>query len=407
MSRRITQKMVGPAGKTNERAKFMELIRQGMSSSEACRVLGVNRKTGSRWRNGRVAMQPDGTVRHYAPVVDVIVPTISPRFLSEDERVRIADLHRAGMSLRMIATNLNRSPSTISREVRRNASANNIYRPFHAHKLARIRRARTRHSKIACNPALRDEIRALLMKRWSPALIAQHLRTVHPEDASRRVVHESIYRDLYDYRGGALKKEFCRMLRTKRDRRKPSRLIPSRRTRFATALSISDRPFDPSDRSTPGHWEGDLIMGQHNRSAIATLVERTTRFTLLLPIDAATRSESLSEQLIPVLEQLPPSLRRSITWDQGSEMARHAEITAATGTTVYICDAHSPWQRGTNENTNRLQRDYFPKRTNLNLHSPERIAEVAAELNARPRQVLHWNTPEALFATLREQANNH
>lgn len=317
MSKRITQKMVGPAGKTAERARFIELTRQGVSISEACRVVSVNRKTGSRWKNGRTAVTPDGTIRRYAPIADVVMTEISVRFLSEDERIRIADLRRSGVSLRMIAAELDRSPSTISREVRRNTGAAGIYRPFHAHKLARKRRVRTRPTKIASNPELREEIRELLLKRWSPALIAQQLRSAHPNDASRRVVHESIYRDLYDYRGGALRKEFCRMLRTKRDRRKPSRLVPRRRTRFTTALNIADRPFAPTDRSTPGHWEGDLIMGENNRSSIATLVERTTRFTLLLPVDAATRSESLRNRLIPVLEGLPAHLRRSITWDQG------------------------------------------------------------------------------------------
>jgi transposase, IS30 family len=191
LSRRVTQKMAGPTGKTDERARFIELTRQGVSSAEVCRILGINPKTSSRWRNGRIVVRPDGTTRRYAPIVEVVVPTISTRFLSEDERTRIADLRRAGMSLRAIAADLGRSPSTISREVRRNASSTGIYRPFHAHKLARRHRARDRSTKIATNPALREEIRGLLLKRWSPALIAQHLRTLialQVGDGKRRMV---------------------------------------------------------------------------------------------------------------------------------------------------------------------------------------------------------------------------
>nr|WP_236609571.1 IS30 family transposase [Leifsonia xyli] len=271
------------------------------------------------------------------------------------------------------------------------------YRPFHAHRLARSRRARDRPGKIASNPRLQQEIRGLLKKYWSPVQICQHLRQQHPDDPSMRVVHETIYRDLYDYRGGALPRELCRMLRTKRDRRKAPRVIARRRIRFNAALTIHDRPFAPTDRSVPGAWEGDLIMGLGNRSAIATLVERTTRFTLLLPVDAVNRSESLRDQLVPALAALPPELRRSITWDQGWEMARHEEISRATGTRIYSCDPHSPWQRGSNENTNRLLRDYFPKRTDLRTHTPKELALVAAELNNRPRKILGWKTPNTLF----------
>lgn len=397
------QRMSGGPGKTSERERFIELYLQGVSISEACRVVGVNRKTGTRWVNGRkIVDRSTGRQRHYAAIVDVSVKSapVSSWFLSEDERVTIADLRRAGSTVREIAAQLGRSPSTISRELRRNATGSGGYRPFRAQDLARRRRARPRPTKIALNPLLCAEIRAMMLKRWSPGQIARHLRVTYPQDVSMRVVHETIYRDLYDWRGGILRREFCQLLRTKRTSRKHSRLIPRRRSRFASGLSISDRPFAPTDRSVPGAWEGDLIMGRGNKSAIATLVERSTRFTMLLPVNAATRADSLRDQLIPAFTALPAELRRSITWDQGWEMARHEEITAATGADIYFCDAHSPWQRGSNESTNRLLRDYFPKRTDLSVHSPEKLSSVALELNQRPRKVLDWATPHDLFANL-------
>lgn len=410
MARRSTQRMPGWAGKTAERERFIELYRQGASISEACRIVGVNRKTGTRWVHGRRDVdRSTGRMKVYAPIVRVAaVPAAAagvPWFLSEEERVTIADLHRAGERIRAIAARLGRAPSTISRELRRNTLANGEYRPFRAQELARRRRARPRPSKIALNPTLHGEIQAMMLKRWSPGQIARQLRVAYPDDATMRVVHETIYRDLYDWRGSILRREFCQLLRTKRTSRKHSRLIPRRRSRFASGLSITDRPFAPTDRSVPGAWEGDLIMGRGNKSAIATLVERTTRFTMLLPVNAPTRADSLRDQLIPAFMTLPPDLRRSITWDQGWEMARHEETTAATGADIYFCDAHSPWQRGTNESTNRLLRDYFPKRTDLSIHKPQKLAAVALELNQRPRKVLGWATPHELFSNLLKTTN--
>lgn len=399
---RGVQKRAGGAGKTSERARYVELMQQGLSNAEICRQLGIHRKTGVRWRHGRRTRdQGTGRTRYYAPIAPQRQrQPLSARYLSEEERVQIADLRKSGCSVRAIAEQLGRAPSTISRELRRNSGVSG-YRPFHAQRLAQARRSRTRPGKIASNPLLREVIEDRLAKRWSPAQISRHLATEYAGDPSMTVVHETIYQDLYRWRGGALARGAFRMLRTKRDRRRPSRKIPRRRSRFAgPVLMIDQRPFPPEDRTTPGAWEGDLVMGRQNRSAIATLVERTTRFTILLPIDAANRSRSLHDQLIAVMSAIPPQLRTSITWDQGWEMALHNEIAAALDTQVYFCDPHSPWQRGTNENTNRLVRDYFPKRSDLSVHSPERIAEVAAELNQRPRRVLDWATPEACFATL-------
>jgi IS30 family transposase len=397
--------MPGAVGKTAERARYIELTRQGLNNAEICRQLGIPRKTGSKWRNGYKDRDKSGVVRHYAPIVEAAQRaerTISARFLSEDERVAIADMLAAGQSLRRIAASLGRAPSTVSREVRRNSDGAGKYRPFHhAHKLAQRARRRERKGKIAASPELRAEIEELMGKRWSPAQISRHLRTSHPDDPTRRVVHETIYRDIYDWRGGALRRDSARLLRTKRNRRRPSRLVPRRRSRFGpNVLTIADRPFEPTDRTIAGHWEGDLIMGRNNSSAIATLVERPSRFLLLLRVDAAQRADSLRDSLIRAFLELPEGMRRSITWDQGWEMARHAEITLAAGAAVYFCDPHSPWQRLTNENTNRLLRDYFPKRTDLNVHGPAKLRAVAAELNARPRKTLGWATPEERFATL-------
>ena len=401
MSPGVSQKMAGPAGKTAERARYLELTRQGLSNAEICRQLGIQRKTGSRWRNGRRDRDLAGVVRSYPALVQVRAPTVSARFLSEEERVRIADLVKAGYSMRHVAMTLGRAPSTISRELRRNLNATGAYRPFHTHKLAWNRRTRPRPSKFAATPHLRAEVQSLLSKRWSPEQISRHLRRQYPKDPCRRVVHETIYRDLYDWQGGSLERGSFRMLRTKRDRRKPSRLIPRRRSRFGSnVLKISARPFPPGDRTVAGAWEGDLIMGRHNRSAIGTLVERTTRFTILLHVDAARRSVTTRDALVTALGALPAQLRTSITWDQGWELALHEQITAALGTAIHFCDPHSPWQRGTNENTSRLLRDYFPKRTDLGIHTPQGLADVAAELNDRPREALNGDTPASRFTTL-------
>ena len=219
---RTLQEMVGSVPMTAERARYVELTRQGLNNSEVCRIIRIRRKLGSNWRNGWTQRDPaTGKTRSYPPIVDVRVPRVSARFLSEEERVRIADLLRAGQSVRQIAAVLHRAPSTVSREVRRNSGATGKYRPFHAHKLARNRRVRERVTKIAANPQLREAIEDLLQRRWSPAQICQYLRATHPDDAGMHVVHETIYRDLFDWRGGALKREYCRMLRTKRSRRKP------------------------------------------------------------------------------------------------------------------------------------------------------------------------------------------
>jgi len=374
-----------------KREQFARLVAQGFNNSEACRIVGINRRTGKRWRHGRTITTRDGRKLHYPAVVTrgAVRREISPRYLSEDERVQIADLRQAGAGVRAIAGRLGRSPSTISRELRRNRDpGGGRYRPFTAHKLAAQRRARPRAGKIARDEALRQFVQDRLEKRWSPQQISEALRTKFPREAARHVVHETIYQALYRPELGGLSRELpARVLRTRR-----------RRPNGITAMTmIGQRPAEAAARTQPGHWEGDLITGASNRSAIGTLVDRASRFTILLHLPGRHTAEAVRDALIAALSSLPPQLRRSLTWDQGKEMALHQEVTAALGMPVYFCEKASPWQRPSNENTNGLLRQYFPKGSDLRAHSPDDLAAVAAELNARPRKTLGWDAPTGLL----------
>ncbi|MEV5070132.1 IS30 family transposase [Microbacterium sp. LMI12-1-1.1] len=332
--------------------------------------------------------------------------TISPRFLSEAERIQIADLASRGLGPTAIGRALGRAPSTISRELRRNLHASGQYRPFHAHSAAATRRRRTRPLKLSMDGALRAFVLAKLRERWSPQQIARALKLAHPTDPSARVATETIYQEIYRPSSGIVRKPEPSPLRTGRDHRRGQSRQVRTRPRFAQPmLSVHDRGFEPTDRSIAGHWEGDLIVGPHNRSAIGTLVERQTRFVKLLHLPAHNSTELL-RALVRTLNELPPPLRRTVTWDQGTEMARHLEITQATGTRIYFCDSGSPWQRGSNENTNGLLRQYFPKSTDLSLHSARDLAHVENELNRRPRITLGDRTPADLFATLLASQNH-
>ena len=390
----------GREPQVEKRERFSRLIGRGFSNSEACRIVGINRKTGKRWRHGRTITTRDGRKLHYPAVVTTgaVRREISDRYLSEDERVQIADLRRAGAGVRAIAERLDRSPSTISRELRRNRDpASGQYRPFTAHKLAARRRARPRAGKIACDEALRQFVAERLEKRWSPQQISQALRAEFPGEAARHVVHETIYQAVYRPELGGLSRELpARALRTRRRRRRPHRRPGERRPNGITAMTmIGQRPAEAAGREEPGHWEGDLITGASNRSAIGTLVDRASRFTMLLHLPGRHTAEAVRDALIAAMSVLPPRLRRSLTWDQGKEMALHAEVTAALCMPVYFCDKASPWQRPSNENTNGLLRQYFPKGSDLRAHGPDDLAAVAAELNARPRKTLGWDAPAA------------
>ncbi|WP_420710389.1 IS30 family transposase [Streptomyces sp. HNS054] len=319
---------------------------------------------------------------------------LHPRFLALAERERIRDLRAAGQSLRAIGRALGRPASTVKREIDANSGAEG-YQPYAAHRAAAARRPRPKERKLLREGRLRRFVQDGLRRRWSPEQICHALRKEHPDDESMRVSVETVYQALYFQARGGLKREVQAAIRSGRTRRRP-RQDPQRRTpRFIDPMvMISDRPADIEDRAVPGHWEGDLIIGAGGRSAIATLVERSTRYTMLVHLPGGTHdAETVRDGLVTTIQTLPAHLRGSLTWDQGSEMARHKQFTMATDMPVYFCDPASPWQRGSNENTNGLLRQYFPKGTDLSVHSPEDLEHVAQELNGRPRKTLGWDTP--------------
>ena len=379
---------------------------------------------------------------------------LSGRYLSFAEREEIAILNAQDVGVREIARRLERSPSTISRELRRNAATRGgllEYRATTAQWHADRRARRPKVAKLAANDALREYVQDRLAgevtapdgtavsgpqvrwigrrhgrrqdrrwaKSWSPEQIANRLRPDFPDDESMRISHEAIYQALYVQGRGALRRELVACLRTGRALRVPRARTQGRGKKFVTPeIMISERPVEAEDRAVPGHWEGDLILGLDS-SAIGTLVERSTRFTMLLhlprmeghgdgprakngPALAGHGAEAVRDAIAESIGTLPEQLRRSLTWDQGAEMAQHAQLRIDTGLAIYFCDPHSPWQRGMNENTNGLLRQYFPKGTDLSEHSVDDLAAVAAALNGRPRKTLDWKTPaEALNELLR------
>ncbi len=373
---------------------------------------------------------------------------LSGRYLSFVEREEIALLWASGCGVREIARQLGRSPSTISRELRRNAatcSGGLEYRASTAQWHADRRACRPKPAKLAVNAELRRYVQDRLSgaverpeggavdgpevtwigrrhgrrkdrrwaKSWSPEQISSRLNVDFPDDESMRISHEAIYQSLYVQGRGALRRELTACLRTGRALRVPRARTRGRGKQFVSdEVLISERPAEAEDRAVPGHWEGDLILGLGS-SAIGTLVERTTRFTMLLhlppmagqgprvkngPALAGHGAEAVRDAIAAAITTLPEQLRRSLTWDQGTEMAQHVQLRIDTGLPVYFCDPHSPWQRGTNENTNGLLRQYFPKGTDLARHSPEDLAAVAAALNGRPRKTLGWRTPAEALA---------
>ncbi len=392
------------------RVRFLELLDSGMRPLEASREVGVNERTGRDWAKGIVKSKNrrytfDGVLVWEAPgrpKPSREEKVISARFLSVEERIEIADLHRQGHTVRRIAQRLNRVPSTISRELRRNAHpGSGDYRPWAAQRRAARRRSRPKRGKIAQNPRLREAIADGLRRRWSPEQISRRLRLQFPEQPEMRVTHETIYQALYVQGRGELRRELARCLRTGRAVRRPQRRPDQRRQRFqAPMLMISERPAEAEDRAVPGHWEGDLILGARHQSAIATLVERSTRYVMLAHLPNGYAAEQVKDALVATITTLPAHLRRSLTWDQGTEMGSHHLITMATDMPIYFCDPGSPWQRGSNENTNGLLRQYFPKGTDFTRHGPDELAAVAAQLNGRPRKTLGWETPAERLAAL-------
>lgn len=310
------------------------------------------------------------------------------------------------LTLRAIAALLRRHPSTISREIRRNSQLDR-YDPVHAANRAReLRHKPRRQSRLCSGSELFQVIIEMLRIGWSPQQIASRLRSIWPDHPERHVSHETIYLAIYAYPRGELKRQLISYLRQGKGRRRPRTQSATRRERYPAELSIHLRPPEVEDRLVPGHWESDLVIGANNRSAVATMVERTSRFVILAKLDAPT-ADAAAQAITREMSRMAPSLLKTMTHDQGSEMARHAEITAHTGMKIYFADPHSPWQRGSNENTNGLLRQYLPKGTDLSLVSQARLDEIADLLNTRPRQTLGWRFPvEVLVDHLQLLANN-
>lgn len=413
-----------------KRAQFKALRAAGVPRGKAAKQIGVDQRSAQDWdkdikqfTGGRI--YPDGRIIRYrqsailktvknprnaytrgAPVdVERLEISIDSRFLSLIEREKIHDLAKSGESMRTIGERLRRSPSTISRELARNATNTLGYLPYTAHRMAASRRPRPRVRRLEGESGLRAYVQTKLQQKWSPEQISHRLVKDFPDDRQMRVCTETIYQSIYVQGRGGLKREIAALMRRGRVVRKPRR-DPARRTkRFVDEMvSIADRPPEADDRAIPGHWEGDLIIGTKSRSAIATLVERSSRFVTLVHLDADHTAETVRDGLVKTVSELPQALRRSLTWDQGAEMSGHVAFRTATNMDVYFCDPGSPWQRGSNENTNGLLRQYFPKGTDLSRHAPEELEDVAAELNARPRKTLNWDTPaERLHALLEPQ----
>jgi IS30 family transposase len=421
-----------PVARREDRQRFWASIAKGLTSEDAGVAAGVSPVVGTRW------------FRESGGMPTVSQAPLSGRYLSFAEREEIALLRARGCGVRAIARQLDRSPSTVSRELRRNAATRGgalDYRASTAQWHADRRARRPKNAKLAVNSALRqyvqDRLAGAVTKldgthltgpdvrwigrrhgrrkdrrwaaSWSPEQIAHRVQLAFPDDPSMRISHEAIYQALFVQGRGALRRELTACLRTGRALRVPRARSRGRGKNFVSdAVMIRERPAEADDRAVPGHWEGDLIIGLDS-SAIGTLVERTTRFTMLLhlprmeehggpsakngPPLAGHGAEAVRDAIASCITTLPEQLRRSLTWDQGAELAQHAQLRIDTGLQVYFCDPHSPWQRGTNENTNGLLRQYFPKGTDLSRHTADDLAAVAATLNSRPRKTLGWMTP--------------
>jgi len=312
--------------------------------------------------------------------------------LSFEEREQISRGVAAGDSARAIARQLGRAASTITRELHLNGGRAR-YRALRAHRRAIACTARPKPGKLTGSARLRREVEAGLLQRWSPQQISARLRADHPDDLEMRISHETIYQSLYVQARGELRRELTGYLRTKRVHRRARRDTAPQRGRIKDMVLISQRPAEIEDRAVPGHWEGDLILGKNGRSAIATLVERQTRYVMLARLGADRTSEHVTAALKDRIQQLPEHLVLSLTWDQGKELSAHATFSIQTGIDIYFCDPHSPWQRGSNENTNGLLRQYLPKSTDLAVHSQLELDQIAAQLNDRPRETLGWMKP--------------
>ncbi len=360
---------------------FWAGLARGEFITDAAAEAGTYRKMGRRW------LVECGGVRPRRG------RDLQGRCLTLAEREEIALGRAKGHSIRQIADDLGRSPSTVSRELRRNLKHGVGYRATTAHALAYERASRPKPAKLATNAKLRAKVEGDLGKKYSPEQIAGRLRDEFLDDPEMQVCPETIYQSLYVQSRGALKRDLTRCLRTGRALRKPSRKPGQRKNRIPDMINIAERPAEADDRAVPGHWEGDLIIGKGNQSAIGTLVERTTNYTMLVHLPDGYQPEQMRDALAAKIKSLPQALRASLTWDQGTEMRDWKQVKIDTGIEIYFCDPHAPWQRPTNENTNGLLRQYFPKGSDLSVHSEADLDWVAAELNDRPRKRLGFRKP--------------
>jgi IS30 family transposase len=408
---RLTRQATGKHPRELQK-RYWLLIQSGLSRRQAAFELGLSKDTDGRW-----FIQAGGVIPLH------VLQPLSGRYLSIDEREEIFAGVERGESIRAMARRLGRAPSTVLRELRRNmqhmyrtrwrlagrAGRPRVrpfdYRPSLAQKRAEQERARPKPAKLAGNLPLRELVQTKLERKHSPKQIAVGLRRQFPEQPEMWVSHETIYRSIYVQGRGALRHELAACLRTGRALRKPRRKVDQRRGRIPGMVSISERPPEVEDRAVPGHWEGDLILGKEGKSAIGTLVERSTRFVILLHLPHGQSAADIEQAMLAATRKLPRTLWKTLTWDRGSEMSRHAQISIATGLQIYFCDPAKPWQRGSNENTNGLLRQYFPKGTDLSFWGPGYLELVSAEINNRPRQTLSWDTPAEALDKLLSKAS--
>ena len=367
-----------------ERAELRQRIEAGETFARAAAAVGCSTKSIQR-----LLARTGGLKRRTRPR--------APLRLALAEREEISRGVGAGESCRAIAARLGRAPSTVARDVAA-SSGRRRYRAWRADARALQLMRRPKVAKLVRCPRLRSEVERRLAMRWSPQQIAARLVVDYPDDLEMRVSHETIYQSLFVQTRGALRLELARCLRTGRAQRRPRQRTHARHGQLSNMVLISERPAEVADRAVPGHWEGDLLIGKAGGSAIGTLIERQSRYVMLLELTEGRLAEHVRTKLAAKILELPAHLRRSLTWDRGKEMAEHVRFTLDTSVQVYFCDPHSPWQRGSNENLNGLLRQYFPKGADLSGYSVTHLDTVAAELNARPRQTLGWMTPSEAFA---------
>ena len=374
---------------TRERRQMVFRLRgKGLSVAEVARAADIHLQTAYRVLD-RSFTRDDGRPDTWSPAPGRL--TLADR---EEITVGLAREER----FTAIAGRLGRSVSTVSREVEANGGRD-AYRAWAGQRRAQERARRPKPSKFGSCPKLRDQVEEWLSEWWSPDEIAQRLRQEFPDDPMMRVSHETIYKTLFVQGRGELRRELTRCLRSGRAARRPQSKVETR-GQIPSRIMISERPAEIEDRAVPGHWEGDLIIGARGLSAVGTLVERSTRYVMLLRFPGGYSADKLNKAMAKAMGSLPDEMTRSVTWDQGTEMNRHANFTIATGIQVYFCDPHSPWQRGSNENTNGLLRQYMPKSTDLSKLSAKDLTAIERSLNGRPRKTLGYMKPSEKLAEL-------